>query len=1023
MISHKFSRAACFSKTQYFVISLLLLVSLIACSPVARFLPNKPVNLITGKQESVSINVSNWSDRHQLTLLNGGPYLANSFSTPVPTKMLQKYNELIVAIDANNDLLVIDFQQNPAKLVLEFPLEDEVTALATYENDIYIGFQNTGAIRLQKPDRHRIKVHKIIPDKNITRIRISNDSVYFLSDGENIVSAHLPSLDNNPGKSVLNYKLPENTNDFAVTDDTFTLLGTGYGLGKVTLSNSSQFISTLKLQGSKQQIEIENSVAYVADGDGGMVLVDLQDKNNLRWLGSHNKLESINKVISNNKKALVIDRSSRLVSINVGNPQLPITGSFYKPASEINDAISDNKPDNNTAYIATALGVEQIVFPDSSHQQISNEGINQGGTRRAFIENNMAYVADWFSGLHIYDISNPAALKHIGNFHTPGSSKGVVVENGYAYVGDDDFGLQIIDVKDPSNPKSVGSVLTTGLAYTLKKIGNVIYLADHRGGFHIIDAGDVTKPKILSTLDTPGKSWAIDVKDNIAYVADDTSGVLVFDVSNATKPEKIGQFNPDGYAEDIVIRGNIAYVSFFDKGLYLLDISDPAKPITISHLYIPGNARSIVLQGNYAYIAGWESGLNIVDISEIRSPKLMGSFDTRGSAWGADVQDDYAYVWDWWGGVKVVDISNPAFPQLVSQYHASGKINKLRLKNNFIYTANQKAGVQVFDVNNVLNPIWSTGTDIEGSTVDVWPAAETNYLYAVSNKAGLVTMDISDPFYIRQVNQTPIEGNAHLVREHNGYVYVATTEGVLYVFDVNKEQTPEKIQTVIVNVNDIWTTQSGVFVASPDEGLVSFSVTDNGSLSRKKQLLSDTAKIISSDGIHLAAAIKGNNVALWLFADSKAKPLTTLEIEDNILDLIISDNTLLVYSATKGLLHYTLDRESTPFLTARYPATDDYEKILLHNDAVFFAGQNTIASIQLLPEITWKTSAPEKLEFSIQGKLPTGNYHLAITGPDGSEAIWPNALNVSMGKGKKSKLSIEDFQKLLKQHRKNQQLP
>ena len=79
------------------------------------------------------------------------------------------------------------------------------------------------------------------------------------------------------------------------------------------------------------------------------------------------------------------------------------------------------------------------------------------------------------------------------------------------------------------------------------------------------------------------------------------------------------------------------------------------------------------------------------------------------------------------------------------------KIDRLRQKNNFIYTANDEAGVQVFDVNNVLNPIWSTGIDIQGKVTDVWPALDADYLLAISDVEGLLVLDISDPFYIKRV--------------------------------------------------------------------------------------------------------------------------------------------------------------------------------------------------------------------------------------------------------------------------------
>ncbi len=123
---------------------------------------------------------------------------------------------------------------------------------------------------------------------------------------------------------------------------------------------------------------------------------------------------------------------------------------YFGRGGDININIKNWSSD---AYIA--------VVPEEIHV---NEGVNLGGSRKVFVKNNIAYVADWFSGLHLYDIADPHLPKLISSFHTPGSPKGILVSGNYAFVGDDDYGLQIIDVKDPQNPRLVSSRLMRGLA-------------------------------------------------------------------------------------------------------------------------------------------------------------------------------------------------------------------------------------------------------------------------------------------------------------------------------------------------------------------------------------------------------------------------------------------------------------------------------------------------------------------------------------------------------------------------------
>ena len=78
-----------------------------------------------------------------------------------------------------------------------------------------------------------------------------------------------------------------------------------------------------------------------------------------------------------------------------------------------------------------------------------SDPVKGGYARKLFINDHYLYLADWYSGLHIYDIAYPYKPVHLTNIHTPGSPKGIYVRDNIAYVGDDDHGLQIIDVSNP----------------------------------------------------------------------------------------------------------------------------------------------------------------------------------------------------------------------------------------------------------------------------------------------------------------------------------------------------------------------------------------------------------------------------------------------------------------------------------------------------------------------------------------------------------------------------------------------
>ena len=1010
---YKFIQSNRLIASNYFFLLLLALIA--GCDNPPHFTTNETITATIGNAKITKVNVENWNHQTQLVLMPGGPYLQNNFPLVQPALFIAKSDNYVFAADKLNNLTVVDFSQHPAKRVTQITLKDQVTALAAYNQYLIVGFEQQGITIFDISSATAIKmVARIEHPASVTRIKVYNEKIYALSNNNQlwVLESVTDSDTQAPWRHSHTVKIPASSTDFTVLNSHVLVIGPDYGLGSLLLSKPDKFLFTYKLQGETRTINISDGLAYVASGTGGLTLFDINNPDQPQWMGSHNKFDTIDDVLINADRAYVIDRGIRIATLNIANKTLPITGSFYKPHSKISDMLVAGEH----VYLATEKNIEEINIPAHMHAQISNEGINQGGTRRAYIENDIAYVADWFSGLHLYDISDPAQPRHLSNYHTPGSSKGVVVENGYAYVGDDDHGLQIIDVSNPEQPKKVSEVLTTGLAYTLKKHGKLIYLADHRGGFHIVDVSNVHKPVIVSSYNTPGKSWAIDIVDNIAYVADDSSGLLIFDVSDATQPKQIGQFNPQGAAEDVVIKNNLAYVSFFDKGLYILDIHQPSQPKLIAQLPIPGNARSIVISANYAYIAGWESGLNIIDISNPASPYIVGRYDTKGSAWGADISKGHAYIWDWWGGVKVINIEDPRQPQLVGKYHTRGKIINLRQKGNYVYTANGTGSVQSFDINNALNPIWVTGIDFPGRIVDIWPSATSGFAYAANAENGLRVLDISNPFYIQAVNQQDTGGETTLVREHRQTVYVANKPSGLLIYNASNPRQLIKQQELAITVKDMQVHDDQLLVASEEKGLLAYTIENTGALSESFITIdNDASRVIANQSLIFSTT--NDKIIVWQNTNDSHQAIAELEFSEPVTDIQSTGKELLVTTSNNGLLSYDITDPALPVLQSRYPSTDMLDRFIVHGDAVFFGGSHTVASAQRLPPLDWRRINNSEIQLTIPANLPLSYYHLLLVDFRGNEQLWPNAIKVSYPDRKKPKMTMDDFKKLLEKHR------
>lgn len=982
---------------------------------------------------------NHWQKNIQVAIMPAGPYVSHRFSLDYqPAAVASDGNYAYVASHSSKDditssnLQIFQFIANgQTKLLANIrEINGEVSQL-NYANGYLLLLMKQGGfitINVTQPASPTISLN--YPTKSpVLDAQFNGNTAYLLLENNLLLEMSLASrpAGNQAANLLHSWELPVDARAITVHKDIVFLVGT-QGVATVKLSNkSTNLIDLHKTSGIPVDIKLHNSLALVTDGPGGLLVFSISETGQLRWAGSYNKRGPITQLSMTKNGVLATLENESVMSIGLTNPELPNSGPAFKPGDAIlATAVHSSDSQNDAVLLVTTNLLQRVVMADDGGRAISPEGINQGGSRRGVIRDNILYVADWFSGLHLYDISIPQQPRHLSNYHTPGSSKGVILKGNYALIGDDDQGLQIIDIEDPHRPRWVSelspeSLSKVGLAYTMKLVGDILYLADHRGGFHIIDLGDIFHPKRLGGYDTPGKSWGIDVFNNFVFVADDRSGLLVFDASNTAKPELVGQFDPGGQAEDVAIQNGLAYVTFFDKGLYVLDIQNPRQLKVTGHTPIPGNARGIELADGLAYIAGWESGLHIIDTRGPDTPHIIGSFDTDGAAWGVNTKNGYAYVLDWWGGIKVIDVRQPSRPTYVGQYHARDTLQQLRAKNKYLYAASGSGGLQIFDIKNPLNPIWTTGVDFNGQAQDVW--FEESRAYVATGDGGVVILDILDPFYSRRIGLVATPGQAQRVRAWNETLYIQDSQAGLIIVDVRDPQRPQEIARYPIQIRDIWVDDSALWI-STSKGLNWWRHSDNGALNNKNlQPISGGSSWVRTLDDLVATAHENGAISLWRITPRGLVPLGEYQAGESISDLQLDQQVIYILGKRSGLMAINISDPKTPRLTALYPATGRHTRFEIADGAAFFAGESRLASVTLLPTTISIQASPDGLEIRLPADLPTGKYHLLLTTANGHRELLPNALSVQFSTVNSGKSPLENMRDMLKTPKKSSAEP
>jgi hypothetical protein len=267
----------------------------------------------------------------------------------------------------------------------------------------------------------------------------------------------------------------------------------------------------------------------------------------------------------------------------------------------------------------------------------------------------LSFVSDYFGGVRIFDISDPASPFEVGAYDTPDRAYETVVIGNLAYVADGATGLVVLDVSNPASPTLVGSLALSDLAIGLAVEGDFAYLATRFDGLQILDITSPVSPVFVGSVDTPGSAQSVTLDGDLVYVADGTGGVQVIDVTARSSPQIIGSYNTPSSARQVLIRGLVAYVPDRTTGLIALDISDPTNPQLISMLAGLGDTRGIAAWGHLAFVADFNGFVHMVDIADPGDMQLVQSVPSLGTPRAISNDSRKLYLADGDAGLTILD--------------------------------------------------------------------------------------------------------------------------------------------------------------------------------------------------------------------------------------------------------------------------------------------------------------------------------------------------------------------------------
>jgi len=478
-----------------------------------------------------------------------------------------------------------------------------------------------------------------------------------------------------------------------------------YGLIAIDISDPYNPFITSKIitEGNALDVYVLDTLAFVADSWEGLQIIDISESGNYQLLGHVPTDFAAIKVIARGNYAYVANASGGLLVVDIHDPQNPVE---IASLNNIGFAL-DLELFDNYAYLAIEnAGLLVVNISDPAHPMIANSITNMEGAYGIDLQGHYAFISHADNnGLMIFDIEDPVHPIEISALDIPGTSLGIHSEGNLVYLAGWQSGLNIVDISDINNPELTGNSGSPGSAVKLLNAGHTTFVASNawqisKAKVHIIDWINPFQIDQINTYEISGPEITdLAYQDNILYLTDLVNGLQVVDISDHNNPTKIGESISGGYNYCLAVDGNLACLGT-DLGLKIHDISEPANLSLIGTYAQDEQITSIELLNQLAFIIIEKNRLEVIDMNDPSQPELLGGYYDAFQITAFDIKDNFIYLTDQDQGLIILDISDLSRPLVVENYEIDSSPSEIQVDYNYAHIADLGDGIQLYNIKN-----------------------------------------------------------------------------------------------------------------------------------------------------------------------------------------------------------------------------------------------------------------------------------------------------------------------------------
>ena len=458
---------------------------------------------------------------------------------------------------------------------------------------LYVADQEQGIAEIDIADPDAPSVLRVVPHGGVTDLVVAGDRLYYLATS--FLGGGVGALDLAGDLAELGETSLFNANGITVTPgDLVVAAGVG-GIQVVDVSDLSNPVERYAYSfpdgGPFARAVAASATRAWIPAEDGMYVLNLADPDDIRKRGPFDLGTAGTNAVARQEDVLaVVSDRGELGLFDVG--AAPPTRTAGVPITVCSDCIGVFAAGDELAIGDAAGGLRMAAVADLSlvgrarpAAMVDYEDVALAG--------GFAYVADWFYGMRVYDVSDPAAPSSVGGVDTAGFPSSVFVAGERAYLGESTNGgnLRVIDVSVPAEASEIGATITS-------------------------------------------QTFDVEVRGDLAYIAEGslggTGGLRIFDVSDPEDIRPVAHYGEDcNEALDLALTGDLVVVACAFDGFHVLDVSDPARPVRRAVVPAPeiSSAWSVAAWDGRAAL-GHDFGVILIDLADPAAPAVIEEHGT-----------------------------------------------------------------------------------------------------------------------------------------------------------------------------------------------------------------------------------------------------------------------------------------------------------------------------------------------------------------------------------------------------------